>query len=44
MVGEAANREKDQEVGGSVGKESARSAEDLGSIPGFVTSLGEVNG
>ena len=29
---------------GSNGKVSMCSAEDLGSIPGFVTSLGEVNG
>ena len=44
MVGEAANREKDQEVGGSVGKESACNAGDPGSIPGLGRSTGEGSG
>ena len=44
MVGEAANGEKYQEVGGSVGKESACNAGDPGSIPGLGRSTGEGSG
>ena len=40
VVGEAANGEKYQEVGGSVGKESACNAGDPGSIPGSGRSPG----
>ena len=44
VVGEAANGEKYQEVGGSVGKESACNAGDPGSIPGLGRSTGEGSG